>query len=347
MKLLENYALQSGQKIKKIEILEKYYPTDCDKYVLIQPYSKPAKNFDYWDDVIEIIYPILKKHGISLIQVGSGNEKPLPHCNQLGGKTSLGQTFYLVSKALLILTTDSFCSHLAGHYDIPRVILVSNNYSECVSPYFGNSNKQIILEPNRTKRKPSFQLDEGPKKQIDEIRIEDIAKAVCQQLNLVWDFPYKTLYIGETYQSKILEMPSNAITNISNLGADSIVVRLDYEFNEKILELQMQHCPVVIVTDKSINLELLKNYKPRIRQIFYIITKSHNSVFANGVRKLNIPLQLFSYLSENELNTFKLEYLDIATILPKEIKTKENIKEIEGVPLEKLYYKSSKHILSQ
>ena len=346
MKLIQNYSLQSGQKIGKMQILEKYYPINCDKYILIQPYSKPAKNFDYWDDVIEILYPILKEHGISLFQVGAGNERSLPHCHNIQGKTSLGQIFYLVSKAMLTLTADSFVSHLAGHYDIPRVILVSNNYKECVEPYFGGKDKQIILEPDRTKRKPSFQLDESQNKQINEIRPEKIAESACQLLGLPFNFEYETVYVGEQYQNKMLETVPTSITNVANLGTDSVIIRMDYEFNETILQHQMQHCPVIIVTDKPINLEILKNFKPRIKQLIYLITKEHNPNFASAVQKLSIPFQMFSYLPNEELNKFKLDYLDIATIHPKNAKTKSEIKEIKDIPPDQLYYKSCKHTLS-
>lgn len=347
MKFIENYALQSGQKIGKIEILEKYFPLDSERYILVQPYSKPAKSFDYWDDVIEILTPILKEAGLSIVQVGANGEKPLIGCVHLQGKTSIAQTSYLISKSVLVLTADSFCSHLAGHYNKSRVILSSSNYSENVAPYFGSPEKQIILEPDRSKRKPSFQLDEGPKKQIDEIKIEDIASAVCKLLGLSFNFEYETLFVGDIYQSKILEVTAHGVTDVRNLGTDSIIVRLDYEFNEEILRHQMEHCPVTIVTDKPINLELLKAYKQRIKQIFYIITENNDPAFALGVTRLGLPIHMFSYLSEEKLNTYKLNFLDIAPIFRKEVKTRSQIKEIQDIPTDQLFYKSSKHLLAK
>lgn len=344
--LLDTYALATQSKINCPYLLEKYFPLPFDKYVVFAPISKPSKSYSFYQDVLEVLYPILNEKSIQIVQVGAAGEIGFGGCYQLQGRTTLSQVYYLIKNSLLYWGADTYASHFSSALNVPSVVLISNNYSNNVKGYW-NRDKQITLEPDRNKRKPSFQLDEGPKKQIDEIKPESIAKAVCQQLNLSYTFPYKTIYVGETYQSKILESPPNSITNVSNLGADSIVSRMDYEFNEKILELQMQHCPVVIVTDQPINLELLKNYKPRIKQIFYIVKENHSLAFAEGIRKLNIPLQMFSYLSEDELNKFKLDYLDIGTILPKEIKMKENIKEIKDISPEKLYYKSSKHILTQ
>lgn len=345
MNLLELYSLTSGQTIKTIDILPKFYPLDIDKYVIFHPFTKSSKSYSYWQDVVDIILPILQKEGISLVQVGLASEQYIPGCIDLRGKTTINQCVYLCSKALLGLLCDSFISHLAGHYDIPRVILISNNYSSCVSPFFGDKNKQIILEPDRTKRKPSFALDEPYPKQINEIKAENIAESVCKLLGLKFDFPYETIYVGESYHTKILEMVPNSITDVRNLGVDSIVLRMDYQFNDTILQHQMQHCPVSIITDKPINIEILRNYKPRIRQLFYIITKDHDVAFAAAVQKLSIPLQMFSYLPEDELNKFKLSFLDIGTIYPKTIKLKNDIKELKDIPSEKLFYKSSKTTL--
>ena len=53
MKLIENYSLQSGQKIKTISLLEKFYPISLDKFILIQPFSKSSKSYDLWQDVLK------------------------------------------------------------------------------------------------------------------------------------------------------------------------------------------------------------------------------------------------------------------------------------------------------
>ena len=347
MKLIENYSLTSGQKIKNIDIIEKFYPLNIEKYILFQPFSKPSKSYGLWCDVLDILQPILKENGYSIVQVGLNSEPLLPNCIDLRNKTTINQCAYLVHNAELILAADSFCSHLAGRYNKNLVVLISNNYSECVRPYFGDKNKQIILEPDRTKRKPSFSLEEGQKKQIDEIKTEDIASAVCKLLGLSFNFEYETLFVGDIYQSKILEVTAHGVTDVRNLGTDSIIIRLDYEFNEEILRHQMEHCPVTIVTDKPINLELLKAYKQRIKQIFYIITENNDPAFALGVTRLGLPIHMFSYLSEEKLNTYKLNFLDIAPIFRKEVKTRAQIKEIQGVPTDQLFYKSSKHLLAK
>lgn len=343
MNIVELYSLTSGQKIKKKNVLEKFYPLNIDKYIVFQPFSKPSKCFNYWQDVIDILHPILKEAGISILQIGLNSEPSIQGCVDLRGKTNINQCAYLISKAELVLSSDSFSSHLAGLYNKNIVVLISNNYSQCVSPFFGDKSKQIILEPDRIKRKPSFSLDEGVNKQINEIKIEAIARAVCRLLNLTFDFPYETIYTGNSYTNQILESVPSSVTNVANMRIDNLIVRMDYEFSENVLEHQMQHCPVTIVTNKPINLELLKTYKPRIKQLFYIIDENYNLDFAIGIQKLSIPLSMTTNLNEEELNSFKLEFLDVGLIQRKITKTKEEI--IKNLPVEKLYYKSSKHTL--
>lgn len=342
--LLDTYAIATQSKVGKPYILEKYFPLPFNKYIVFAPISKPSKNYSYYQDVLEILLPILKEQQIEIIQIGVSGEPSFGGCYNIQGKTSLNQIYHILKNSLLFFGADTYASHFSSALGIPSVVLISNNWAANVRGYW-NQDKQIILEPDRTKRKPSFSLDEGPNKQINEINCEKIAASVCQLLNIPFNYPYETIYVGESYVNKILESVPNSVTNIANLGVDSVVLRMDYQFNENILQHQMQHCPVSIITDKPINIDILRNYKPRIKQLFYIITKDHDVAFAAAVQKLSIPLQMFSYLPEEELNKFKLNYLDISTIYPKAIKLKDDIKELKDIPSGKLFYKSSKTTL--
>ena len=97
MNLQELYSLTSGQKIDRIDILEKFYPLNIEKYIVFQPFSKPSKCFSYWHDVLDILYIILKESGYSICQVGLLSEPLLPNCIDLRGKTTINQTGYTIS----------------------------------------------------------------------------------------------------------------------------------------------------------------------------------------------------------------------------------------------------------
>ena len=227
MHLLTKYSLESGQKIGKIHVYEKYYPLPINKYIIIQPWSKPSKNYSYWDEILSILYPILNKNNIYIVQVGGEKEEPLKFCINTQGTTSFGQLEYLISKSMLVLSTDSISAHLAGHYNKHLVTLISNNYSSAVKPFFGEQNKQIILEPLvRNELKPLFTDNENGKKQIDTIPPELIINSVLKLLNLGENFNYKSISIGSNYNNKGVESLCDDVIDVNKIGCALIGMRI-------------------------------------------------------------------------------------------------------------------------
>ena len=55
-------------------------------------------------------------------------------------------------------------------------------------------------------------------------------------------------------------MPDQVV-NTAGMGIESIVVRMDFLFNEQNLVQQLAMCPCSIVTDKPISTEIIKKYK--------------------------------------------------------------------------------------
>ena len=346
MHILQSYSLAAGQRIHKIHTNEKIFPLPFDNYILIQPWSKASKNYSLWSEVLSLIFPLIEKSGLKILQVGGPNEQPLPGCHNVSGQTNWGQLEYLVSKAKLVLSADSVSAHLAGHYNIPLVQLISNNYSECVSAYFGDKTKQIFLEPDRTKLKPSFSFDEPPVKQIDTIPVEKVARAVCKLLNLNLDYPYTQLFLGQHHINHIWEMVANNLVNLQSLNISNIVVRMDFFHNEEVLEKQLQIGNVAIVCNQPIDIDLLKKYKSRITELVYEINENHVPNFVEEAQKVGLnKFVLISKLSEEQLNPIKLYYLDASSpILPVPSFKKADIQEIKGE--NDLYYRSRKFTIS-
>ncbi|MDP2692871.1 MAG: glycosyltransferase family 9 protein [bacterium] len=349
MHIARAYSLVAGQKIDKINVLEKYYPLPFDNYMVIHPWSKNSKSYSFWEDVISIIRTPLKENGIEIVQVGAKNEKPLNHCYHTQGSTNIGNVAYIVSKAKLILSADSFCAHLAGSYNRFLVALYNNNEIKNVKPFFGDPAKQILLEPNRNGNKPCFAYDEHPK-QIDKISPELIAQSVLNFLNLPYNYPYKTVLFGENYINKIIECIPNQIINPAGLGVDSLIIRADFADDwskqESLVYQQAQVFPCSIVTNKPLNIDILKQLRQHIKQVVYEVTPNHDVDFVTKLQRAGLPFVLFSYMEEEELNKIKLSYLDIALVNRKTIRKSAEIKELEGLSVERLFYKSSKFTLS-
>ena len=348
MNIAELYALTSGQKIGKIHINEKFYSIPFEKFIIFAPFSKPSKNYSYWIDVLAILSPVLEENGIKIIQVGAANEPKLPFCHYAAGATNWGQLQYLISKSILVLSTDTATAHLAGHYNKPLVDLISNNFRECVSPFYGDKSQQIILEPDRTNKNPSFSLDEGENKQIDEINPEDIAHDVLKLLGFDFEIKYKTLHIGREYKVRAIESVPDLPINISNLGIQSLIVRMDYLFNEQVLFDQIRHCKTTIVTDRPLNPQLLLAGKPNIVEVVYNLRQDPkpDPKFCKFLFDTKIPFRLLSWIDDDQLNSIKIDFMDWPPIIRK---TTNNIESIsaDDVKSGNIAFKSNRFLLGR
>jgi hypothetical protein len=343
MHLVETYALACGAKIDKPYVYEKYFPLPNTKYISFQPFAgAPIKNYDYWQEVINILDPFLSEKKISILQIGAKNEKTLKGCLSVTGHTNISQAAYIIKRGELHLGADSFGVHVASSYEKKIVSLYSNNLVKNVGPYWSKNEDTALLEPKR-KGKPNYSTEEKPKS-INSIKPEDIAQSVCELLDIKFKKPYKTIFTGERFgEDDFLVFVPDTVHMVKN-PPQPIEVRMDYHFSEEILKKQLMVCPCGIITKKPIDLEILKYYKPHIAHLFYEITKDDKPKFAQAVRKLGIKIIPISRLSEKELSPKKIDYLDVGKINIVEEPDKKLIKKIKKES--DLYYKSNKVIMA-
>lgn len=346
MHLVERFSLEAGQPIKKPFVLEKFYPLPFNKYIIFQPQSKyDSKNYSHWQEVIDIISPILKSAGIEIVQVGGPNEKAYNGCFHTQGKTNFGNLAYLISNSLLVFGCDSVSNHIASGLGKKIVAIYSNNYLNCVKPYWTNKEDCVLLEPERNGNKPSFSEQEFPKT-INTIKPEQIAQPVIEFLGLKFDWGYETVFFGDSYiNSQIVEMVPDIAINTQALGLDNIIIRMDYLFNEEVLKNQLSISTCTIVTDKPINKELLKAFRPRIKQLIYKVNNDNDIQFVDFIHTLGINYELMSELSEEELNKYKLNYLDYRPIIRKNVAKSLSETPFPHIPAHELFYRSNKTTL--
>ena len=346
MHLIETYALNCGLKIDKPSIYEKYCPIPFDNYISFQPCSKySSKSYDFWQEVISQIVPKLQEKDIHIIQIGGKEEKPIENCYHLQGKTNINQAAYIIKRGMLHFGADSFGVHVASHYDKPIVALYSNSRPENAGPYFSSKKNVKILQIDKKDRKPSYSAEESPKT-INEIDPIEIANDILQFLNIE-KINIKTVNLGEDYNRKLIEsVPNAVIADITKLGVNSLIMRMDYEFNEQILEEQLKRNNCSIVTSKPIKYELLNKYKGNISQIIYDIKEDHSVQFVKDLKKLGKSFVASTYLSEDFVKSIKLEYMDYCQIIKQSKPTKEDIKSLKDKDLSDLYYKSNKITIS-
>ena len=284
----------------------------------------------------------MDKQNIKIVQLGAGGEENIRGCHNLQGKTSFRQAAYIIKNSLAHFGTDSYSSHLAGIYNKPLCCLYAANYTDCVRPYWGDRGKQILLEADRGGNAPSFSFDENPRT-INTIKPEKIVSSICSLLNLPFEFPYETVFIGDAFTRTYIELICNQLIKPQEFNTDTLVVRMDILFSEKVLFEQAKLSKVVIITDKIISLELLKTIKPSIVELIYEVKEDNDPTWVQKVQRLGIKLALFSYLNNDELNKYKLQYLDLPLIHQKTFNKPEIL---NNIPSEKLYIAGNRFILS-
>lgn len=342
MHLIQAYALATSSKISKPFILDKYFPIKEDKYITIHTTSKESKTYHFWQEVVNILHPYLKEHNISIVQIGSGNEEPLQNTVSYLGQTSINQVAYIVKNGIAHLGVDSFPVHIASSYGKKILALYSNNFINNVRPFFSKQEDVVLLEPNREiNNKPSFTLSGDSS--INKIKPEDIAEKFLNLIGITYKKEFETLYIGRFFNTKMVHSIPNQIVNPSELGLNSLIIRMDINFNEAVLAAQLEVCPCSILTNKPININLIKKYKNRILEIVYFIDKNNRREFVKEIHNLHIPYKLISELSQDELNAIKLDYIDFNIIIPKDTSP---IAELENIEDGKVFYKTNQFYLS-
>jgi hypothetical protein len=341
MHVLEAFATSSGLKISKPYIYDKYYPLNFEKYIIIETNDAKyqSRNYDYWQEVINLILPKLKENNINILQFCGQNDPRLINTYTVVGCT-INQKAYLIKNSMVYIGSNSLGLQLASNYNKKIIGLYGNIYPSQNKPYWSKQEDLTLIQAFDQKSKPSYAPQENPKV-INNIKPDVLARAILNNLNINYDIKVKFSSIGFGYMNKTIELVPNMLVNPSSFGASSIIVRMDIEFNENVLQSQLSQSKCLILTNKTISENLIKNYKSNITQIVYKIEKENDPSFVSFLKSENISFVLISDLSEEEINNIKINYMDLGLILKLNHKNKndydhKNIK----------YYKSNHFILS-
>ena len=103
MHLVESASLTcGGAKIDKPFLYKQFFPLPFDKYIIFVPQNKiPSKDYHYFQDTINHIFPKLEQQGIKILHLGPKDSLNYNGTVNLCGRTNVGQTAYLIDKALL------------------------------------------------------------------------------------------------------------------------------------------------------------------------------------------------------------------------------------------------------
>ena len=328
MHLIESYALNSGAKIDKPYIYDKFFPLSFENdFIVIQPSSElKSKRYSYWNEVLDILIPKLKEEDIKIVLVGPQKGMTInnPYCYTTCGQANPNQLSYIMEKSTLYVGPDSLASHIASSGNKKMVIMFSIATPSSCEPYWSDENKVTSLVPDMKGGKYSYSSNEASNK-IDTINPEKIAESVLSLLGIEFEYDFETVHIGNLYHESHLDhIPiDNRTITVPNVNVIPNV-RMDLNFDEQALHAQLLTSAARVTTSKTIDNALFNVHKNGIEGLTYIIDKDSSSDFVRTLHSHMIKYNMISYLSEEEIAPLKEQYMDYGIITHKKRLTKKD-----------------------
>ena len=269
-----------------------------------------------------MLYPILEKNNISIIQISSPKDTALRKVINTNGATSIPQAHYVIRNSELHLGIDSFGVHLASGLNKKIVALYSDTRPQNSGPYWSDRKDCILIESPKENKKPSYAFDENPKT-IDDIKPELVANSVLKLLDIEERIDLETVFIGENFNLETYFgfLPDQVILS------DKIIpdIRMDLKFDEKGLCNQLAQQKSTITTNKAISRETILNFKDKIARVIYLVEENDDPSFPKFLFDNGAPFICVSELSQEKLDSKKINYYKFCHLR----KTTQGLKEKE------------------
>jgi hypothetical protein len=348
MHILEQYAVNCGVKIGKPYIFKEYVPIPFDKYIVLHAGSgMESKNYDYYDDIVSFIKPYLDKQNIKIVQIGGEKERLIKNCYHLLGTTKK-QLAYIIDNSLLYFGNDTISLHLASYFQKKIVCASSVLFESCFYPYWSKKEDYTIINSDRNGLKPSFSNNENPKT-INLIKAEKIAEKILNYLSIKHDNLPVSIYRGKKYIEPIIEISPSQLIDKNTFNNFILNIRLDYfpdfdNLNPILQNLQIR--PSTIVTDRPINLDILKMFKKNILSIIYDVTNDINLDFLSKLNNYAIKTLLIFKKKEKDteeiLKQRQLSIIDYPNIIEPVI---INSFDFDKIDINKSIYRTNKILI--
>ena len=309
MHIAESFALASGAKLNNQRLYERFTPIGSNQYI-----SFHKIHYDQYQEVLNLIQPILKSYDIDILQISGTN---YPKILSLPKIKDYGSASYVLRHSLLHFGEYSILFDLCSSVNTKSLILNSIGYEKAICPFFSNKNEQTVINNYAKDNNLPLFDSKSSKNLLNEIKPEDIAAKILNLLGLEFHKPYDTLYRGEYYKENFFEINiypiKDYIYDLSQIPEP--ILRLDYHFDLIFLEKHLKNKKCRIRTNKEIPISIIEKYSDKISGIDLEIKNRENfAQFIKAVKKLKVELLLFSFLDENICNNLKMQYLDVETI---------------------------------
>ena len=290
MNVLEKYAANCGVKINDPFVGTSYFPLIDKPYIVFDNRNKYGTNiYDLFHDVMTYIKPALDREGIEAISFEK-NEKDILE----GAKPYLGlfkkQENYLIKNSKLVVACDNLSNYVASGLKVPSVGLYSVYPKVCTQPMWSDS--YIAIESHRDGNLPAYGVPETPKT-VNFIEPEKVADAIFKLLGLPDKVPHTTFYIGDLYPTKVVEVIPDFAPPAGFMENRALNLRMDYHFSEKNAISWITNRKINLLTDRPINLNLLKYFNKSIAQLTININDDFTEDYLMEAKATGINVELF------------------------------------------------------
>jgi len=309
MHIAESFALASGAKLNNQRLYERFTPIGSNQYI-----SFHKIHYDQYQEVLNLIQPVLKSYDIDILQIGGTN---YPKILSIPKIKDYGSASYILRNSLLHFGEYSILFDLCSSVNTKSLILNSIGYEKIICPFFSNKNEQTVINNYAKDNNLPLFDSKSSKNLLNEIKPEDIAAKILNSLGLEFHKPYDTLYRGEYYKENFFEINiypiKDYVYDLSQIPEP--ILRLDYNFDLVFLEKHLKNKKCRIRTNKEIPISIIEKYSEKISGIDLEIKNRENfAQFIKSVKKLKVELLLFSFLEEDICNDLKMQYLDVEAI---------------------------------
>lgn len=306
MNLTHRYSSACGVKPKAPKIGTSYFPLKFDNYIVID--NRCFLNtgvYDLFQDVISYIRPALEREGITILSLCKDDKHLIEGTNPyifLEKK----QECYILRNSKLNICADNWANYASNAFEVPCIGIYSPYPAKHREPL--NAPKHISLESPRNGNLPAYGLEESPKA-INFLEPEKVANAIFQQLGLTDRVDHDTVWIGDYYPIKIMEVIPDFVPEPELFAKRALNIRMDYHFDEHILCEWLRDRYVNILTDRPINLELLNYFRYSIPQVTINLNDSFPDGYIESVKSIGFKVELFCE-NKDRLKDYRFKYFD-------------------------------------
>jgi hypothetical protein len=293
MNFVDNLSLSCGLKSSKPTIERAFFPVVPEKYITFHSEDHQSKQWNHLQEFINLIRPYLQKKEISIIELG-WNKEPLHNIDISLKNIDPRNTAYVLEKSILHVGVENFLTQLSSFYDTPCVSLYSNTSPDVFGPMWGDKEKyrSWCIEPSREHFKPSYLGHEDPKS-INSIDAESVAAKCLDILNIPHELSaISIIHMGEAFHAPCLEAVPDFSPAPDFHPKSLINLRLDYHFDETLIPAFANNRNISIISDKPVNVSILKHVSPALNSIFLKIDETFDLDYIEAVKSLGKPLSL-------------------------------------------------------